>query len=136
MKALKSNNDLHVTRILGHIAQSNTLIDGEDRLMLAKSIASANQLDEGQADLLLESMMSDHIDETVAELTDHHSLRHFLFNLMTLAIVKHDWDSGELAAARRVVKLVRLPARDLDRLLVAFDNLVEVGKNMVHPLAP
>lgn len=129
-----THGDPRLRRVIASIAFANQTVDDEERRILAASMAEATDLSTEEADAIVSDIASrPDVGELASQVTEPDAIRALIFNILGLAITKHDWEEGEIAAARCAIAGLRLPAEAVPSLVLAFDAMIDLGRRFPPP---
>lgn len=119
---------LLVRRAVAAIAYQDKEIDAQERRIIAASIADLYQLTDDQLELILDDAEKmTPVEELVSKIDDMTAIKCLIHDLISLAIMKQEWDDSELIAARRAIGALLINARERDNVLKAFDLLRSIS---------
>lgn len=119
---------LLVRRAVAAIAYQDKEIDAQERRIIAASIADLYQLTDAQLELILDDAEKmTPVEELVSKIDDMMAIKCLIHDVISLAIMKQEWDDSELIAARRAISALLINEKERDNVLKAFDLLRSIS---------
>ncbi len=131
---IDNTTEFQVKRILAQISYANETIDDEERQLLTSSIVGVAHLSADEiATLIEDSKQRPTISDLVSQITSRDAVRYLIFNLTTLAIMKHDLVESEISAAYKAIDALTMNENDISHVRDTFANLLDLSKALALP---